>query len=113
MWNEEETTEIKEQTTTSLIKPKKPKRFILYDDDKMPILLKKTCEVHVLNYKNFKRILKIEEDEIFNDELGTQISGKQHLNIEETIVPRIIPNRRVPIAIKEILNKELRRLEDI
>ena len=54
----------------------------------MPILSKQTSEVHgliTINYKNFERILKIEEDEISNDELGT-ISGKQHLNVDETVV---------------------------
>ena len=61
-------------------------RFILFDDDKMPILSKKTSEVHgliTINSKNFEDI----KEEIFNDEL---ISGKQHLNVDETIVPRIM-----------------------
>ena len=63
----------------------------------MPILLEKTSEVHgliTINYKHFERILKIEEGEIFNYELGT-ISANQHLNVDGTIVPRIMPNRRI------------------
>ena len=56
----------------------------MYDDDIMPILLKKTSEVHgliTINYKHFERILKIEEGEIFTYELGT-LSGKQYLNVD-------------------------------
>ena len=69
----------------------------MYDDDIMPILLEKTSEVHgliTINYKHFESILKIEEGEIFNYELET-ISGKKYLNVDETVVPRIMPNRRI------------------
>ena len=56
---------------------------------------------------NFEQILKMEEDVIFNDELGT-IQGKQHLNVDPEVVPWRIPN-----AMKEPLKNELWKLEGI
>ena len=93
MWNINEIGTINEQTTTTLENPrtlqKTRQRFILYDGDRMPIISKRTSQEHgliIINYKNSEQILKMEEDVIFNDELGT-IQGKQHLNVDPEVVP--------------------------
>ena len=93
MWNINEIGTINEQTTTTLENPrtlqKTRQRFILYDGDRMPIISKRTSQEHgliIINYKNSEQILKMEEDVIFNDELGT-IQGKQHLKVDPEVVP--------------------------
>lgn len=48
---------------------------------------------------------------VFDGELGT-LPGQQHLEVDPTIPPVISPPRRVPIALKPKLEKELKRLTD-
>ena len=49
---------------------------------------------------------------VFQGELG-RLAGKVHLMVDETIMPTKQPVRRVPIAIKEQLQKELQRMEEM
>ena len=49
---------------------------------------------------------------VFCDELGT-FPGKAHLEIDDSVTPVKMPLRRTPIAIKEKLMEEIRRLENL
>ena len=49
---------------------------------------------------------------VFRGELR-RLAGKVHLMVDETIMPTKQPVRRVPIAIKEQLQKELQRMEEM
>ena len=49
---------------------------------------------------------------VFQGELG-RLAGKVHLMVDETIMPTKQPAGRVPIAIKEQLQKELQRMEEM
>ena len=49
---------------------------------------------------------------VFNGELGT-LDGEVHLELDENYKPTKMPLRRIPLAVQDRLNEELKRLEDL
>ena len=49
---------------------------------------------------------------VFNGELGT-LDGEVHLELDENYKPTKMPLRRIPFAVQDRLNEELKRLEDL
>ena len=64
-----------------------------------------------VNNENFETVNNVNSDfdEVFNDELGT-FSGEHSLKIKDDAQPIIMANRKVPVALREPLKKELDRL---
>ncbi|GFO48390.1 retrovirus-related pol polyprotein from transposon 17.6 [Plakobranchus ocellatus] len=60
----------------------------------------------VFSLSSFERLAE------FNDELG-QFLGQQHLTIDPNVKPMIMPNRRVPIAVRDRLKEELDQFTEI
>ena len=92
--------------------------FEVYDDNFTPLLGCKASQqmglVEICEH-NFERVytLTTNTEDKFKDvtqgNLG-QFSGKQHLNVDESVQPVIMPDRRVPISLRPKLKAELDRL---
>lgn len=88
--------------------------FIICHNNFTPILGLKASEQMKLisvNSDNFERVNSIssEFNELFNNELGT-LSGEQSLKIKADATSMIMPNRKVPVSLKEPLLNELNRM---
>ena len=92
--------------------------FIVFkdNDDCQPILGLQTSEqMHLVKTQdnNFHRVAAVQDDSCFNslldDKLG-EFAGVQHLTVDPEVCPRIMANRRIPIAIRPQLKGELERL---
>ena len=55
---------------------------------------------------------KVQEDygDVFDAKQPGKLPGKQHLTVDPSIKPVVMPSRRVPVAIRAELWKELNRL---
>ena len=62
---------------------------------------------------NFERVFNANIEDTFDDVMKGNLgnfSGKQHLNVDESVQPIIMPDRRVPISLHPKLKAELDRL---
>ena len=92
-----------------------PILFIVADIDSQPIIALKTSKQ--LNL--IQRIMKIEKEEIpnyinkYDDCFGNIgcLGEKYHIEVDETIPPVVNPPRRIPVALRERVEKELDRME--
>ena len=66
----------------------------------------------VLSIKDDKASLQKRHSEVFNEDLGS-LPGTVHLEVDPSISPVVAPSRRVPVALREPLKTELKRLEDL
>ncbi|RUS91936.1 hypothetical protein EGW08_000338 [Elysia chlorotica] len=89
--------------------------FVVCEQDVQPILGLRAAEQMNLLYlqnENFEEVCSLSSLEslsVFNDELGN-LPGVQHLTTDPEVKPVIMPNRRVPVAVKDRLKQELDRL---
>ena len=124
MWNNSTKT-VSGKTRLSLRNTKNQKKysveFQVVEGDFTPLLSRKAAETMSLitvNYENFTQLNSVttkrctvpdEFPEAFSGELGT-LKGKVHLRVDENVTPVQCPPRRVPVALKEPLRKELDRM---
>ena len=89
--------------------------FIVADIDSQPILgLKTSRQLNLI-----QRIMKIEKEEIpnyiikFDDCFGNIgcLGEKYHIIVDENVPPVVNLPRRIPVALKERVEKELDRME--
>lgn len=90
--------------------------FIICHDDFVPILgLRASEQMSLISVEsdNFERVHKVDDcNDVFNNELGT-FRGKHSLKIKENAIPIVMPNRKVPVALKQPLKNELDRLTNL
>ncbi|RUS68937.1 hypothetical protein EGW08_023300 [Elysia chlorotica] len=92
--------------------------FVVCEQDVQPILglrAAKQMNLLYLQNENFEEVCSfssLESLSVFNDELRN-FPGVQHLTIDPKVKPVIMPNRRVPVAVKDRLKQELDRLTKI
>ena len=68
----------------------------------------------VANIKSVCHLPLLERySEVFNDQLGKFKTGKAHLEVQPKAVPKFCKPRPVPLALKETLERELSRLEEL
>lgn len=92
--------------------------FIVFDGDMcQPIMGLETSQtMHLvsINDESFQRVSAITDNTrfsaIFNGDLGCLPGAPHHLTIDPNMVPRIMPDRRVPIAVRPVLKEELDRM---
>ncbi|RUS68488.1 hypothetical protein EGW08_023750 [Elysia chlorotica] len=88
---------------------------VVCEKDVQPILGLRAAEQMNLLYlqnENFEEVCSLSSLEslsVFNDDLGN-LPGVQHLTTDPEVKPVIMPNRRVPVAVKDRLKQELDRL---
>ncbi|GFR81757.1 transposon Ty3-I Gag-Pol polyprotein [Elysia marginata] len=83
--------------------------FVVVDNECQPVIgLKAARQMKLLAIKenNFEQVASLTNSAIFNGELGS-LPGKQHLTVDSSVAPVIMPDRRVPIAMKAKLKTEL------
>ena len=99
--------------------PKNGKRydlhFIVLDDAECtPLLSLDTCErmnLITVNEEEFDAVRVLREvQEDYGDVFDAKQPGKQHLTVDPSVKPVVMPSRRVPVAIRAKLGKELNRL---
>ena len=89
--------------------------FVIVKENFTPILgLKASTALKfvTINDDTFDRVASIKEDqyqEVFDRELGI-IPGKHKLRVDPSIQPVVMPDRRVPIAVRPKLKEELDRM---
>ncbi|RUS77744.1 hypothetical protein EGW08_014503 [Elysia chlorotica] len=100
------------QKTGNLKNAKTGKKFnVVCEQDVQPILGLRAAEQMNLLYlqnENFEEVCSLSSIEsffVFNDELG-YFPGVQHLTKDPEVKPVIMPNRRVPVAVKDRLKQE-------
>lgn len=91
--------------------------FIICHDDFTPILGLRASEQMKLirvNHENFEKVngISSEFNPVFDREIGT-LRGKHSLKIKEGARPVIMPNRKVPVSLKEPFKNELDRLQGL
>ena len=106
-----------EQVYNPKTKTKVKVLFTVVDQDIAPIIgLHTAQELEMIEIKsdNFEQVstLDIDKDKVFNSELGT-FPGVQKLKIDPDVQPVIMPDRRVPVAIRPKLKKEIDRLQKL
>ena len=102
-----------------LTKQKVLTHFVVCPDSLSALLGLKTCQAMQLitiNDENFERVAAVcpedmvsKHPEVFDGSLGT-LPGAHHLNTDPSVQPTVMPNRRVPVAVRPKLKKELTRL---
>ncbi|GFR97874.1 hypothetical protein ElyMa_002756100 [Elysia marginata] len=83
--------------------------FVVVDNECQPVIgLKAARQMKLLVIKenNFEQVASLANNAIFNGELGS-LPGKQHLTVDSSVATVIMPDRRVPIAMKAKLKTEL------
>eukprot|EP00112_Aurelia_sp_Birch-Aquarium-sp1_P025750 Seg874.6 transcript_id=Seg874.6/GoldUCD/mRNA.D3Y31 product="putative protein K02A2.6" protein_id=Seg874.6/GoldUCD/D3Y31 len=91
-----------------------PVLFIIVDIEATPILGLTTCShLNLINRimhvdKNMHEIMTQQFPDCF-DEIG-KLLGVQHITIDPTVPPVVHPPRKLPIALKEKLHTELKRM---
>ena len=124
MWN---STEMKPLGTAQikLINPATEKKykvaFTVVEEDLMPILglsASQKMGIITVNNENFAKVSKVDQvvqdpikkfKAVFGPDLGN-LPGTAHLKVDKTVPPVVSPARRVPIALRPLLKKELERL---
>ena len=92
--------------------------FVVCERDVQPVLgLRAAEQMNLLSLQddNFEEVFSLSSLDglsVFKDELG-QFPGQQHLTTDPSVKPVIMPNRRVPVAVKDRLKQELDRLTEI
>ena len=90
--------------------------FVVFEDNFTPLLgLKASTQMDLIDvcHDNFERVHSANVENNFKDVLKGNLgkfSGKQHLNVDESVQPVIMPDRRVPISLRPKLKAELDRL---
>ena len=90
-------------------------KFEVCDNEYMPIIgLSASQQMKLIEIKsdNFVQINMIDikkHEEVFNDEIGT-FEGEHSFRVKKGAKPTIMPNRRVPIAMRQPIQEELQRL---
>ena len=108
-------------TREILLNPKNKKRhhveFVVCDKDLQPILGLLTAQkmgLITLEESNFEKVTSLQsytDLPVFQEGIGT-FPGVQTLKTDPTVKPVIMPNRRVPIAVRSKLKQELDYLEE-
>ena len=106
----------------TVVNPKNNKKysveFVVFEDNLTPLLgLKASTHMNLIDIcdSNFERVHNTNIENNFEDVLKGNLgkfAGKQHLNVDESIQPVIMPDRRVPISLRPKLKAELDRLVD-
>ena len=126
MWNG---TRLKPKGTARIIMKNPTNRkcysaeFVIVEENLTPLLGSKAIQAMNLitvNEENFQRIATVTHPqdpfEMFPDvhvgELGT-LPGHAHLEVDENVTPVISPPRRISVALKDRVNKEIDRLTQI
>ncbi|XP_014665126.1 PREDICTED: uncharacterized protein K02A2.6-like, partial [Priapulus caudatus] len=93
--------------------------FTVVKEDLTPLLGLKTAEqmkLIVVNEEQVERVAVVAITDrhaaLFDETLGT-FHGRSHLNVDNTVIPVVMPARRVPLAIRPRLKTELERLTEI
>lgn len=117
VWNNKQYEPLGEQRV--IIKnPKTRKKFnvnfIICHNDFVPILgLNASEQMSLIKVEsnNFQRVNNVKSDrsEVFNGSIGT-FKGEHTLKIKENAKPIVMPNRKVPVSMREPLKEELDRL---
>lgn len=98
-------------------------KFIIVDDEAgfVPLLGSKASQgmnIISVNSDNFKRVAAVRDcplaayPDVFSDTLG-RLPGCVHFEVDESAAPSIAPSRRVPLALREPLKKELKKLVEL
>ena len=124
MWNNAETRP-KGTCRESVLNPRTGKRyfveFIVFEEaDCTPLLSLETCErmkLVTINDNEFDHVNTIRQwttefSDVFDNKPGT-LPGKQHLTVDESVKPVVMPARRVPVAIRDKLKAELDRMVEL
>ena len=97
-------------------------KFLVVEENWTPLLglnaveKMKLLTVHSENFVNV--VEKCDNDpvtkypDVFDENLGT-LPGKVHLQVDATCKPVVLPARKIPVAVREKLKNELKRLEDL
>lgn len=112
--------ETKGTSRQTIINPKNGRKysveFVIVNNESQPVLgLKAARSMHLIDIKaeNFDLVasltLENQKSTMFEDGIGT-FSGEQHLTVNPSVKPVVMPDRRVPIALRDKLKSELERL---
>ena len=83
--------------------------FVMVPNSCQPVIgLKAAQRMQLVQIKkeNFETVASLIESSIFDGEVGT-FPGEQHLTVDSSVPPVVMPDRRVPIAVKTKLKEEL------
>ena len=107
----------------SVTNPKNQKKysveFVVCNNDFTPLLsLKASQQMGLVEIcdDNFERVYRTNIENSFDDVTSGKLgnfSGEQHLNVNDAVPPVIMPDRRVPIALRSKLKDELDRLVNL
>ena len=96
--------------------------FVVVQENFTPLLGLKTAEqmnLITVNENDVDRVAKVTSDivndkyrNVLNEALG-KLPGTVHLKVDKNVPPVVMPNRRVPIALRPKLKNELDRLETL
>ena len=99
--------------------------FEVVKDDLTPLLSRRAAEqmkLITVNYDEFMQVHSVDQESpvflarykpVFEDNVVGQLPGKVHLKIDSDAKPVQCPPRRVPIAVKPDLEKELENLVNL
>ncbi len=122
MWNDTSLTPIG-TTRASVRNPANNKKysveFVVVEEDFMPLLgLKAVTHMQLvtLNEENLERVLSISVADryadVFDGQLGT-FETPAHLKLRENVIPVVMANKRIPIALRPKLKTELERMVEL
>ena len=83
--------------------------FVVVPNSCQPVIgLKAAQRMQLVQIKkeNFETVASLIESSIFDGEVGT-FPGEQHLTVDSSVPPVVMPDRRVTIAVKTKLKEEL------
>ena len=89
--------------------------FVVFDNDSVPLLSLETCErmnLITVNEDEFDHVALVREDftDVFDVKKLGELPGTQHLTVDDKVRPVVMPDRRIPVAMKPKLKAELDRL---
>ena len=89
-------------------------KFVVVDNACKPIIGVKAAKqmqlLHIMG-NNFEKVACLDQSSTFDGKVGT-LPGRQHLKIDSSTTPVVMPDRRVPIAVKAKLKTELDSMVD-
>ena len=96
-----------------IVNPRNKKKysveFVVVDNACQPIIGVKAAKqmqlLHIME-NNFEKVASLDQSLTFDGKVGT-LPGRQHLTIDSSTTPVVMPDRRVPIAVKAKLKTEL------
>ncbi|GFO45286.1 Gag-Pol protein [Plakobranchus ocellatus] len=109
---------IREILKNAKTKKKFNAEFVVCEQDVQPILGLRAAEqmgLLSLQSANFEEVFSLSSLDclpVFNDKLG-QFPGQQHLTTDPNVKSGIMPNRRVPTAVRGRFKQELDRLTEL